>query len=337
MALAWNTRKLLSSEAEEATRAPTPVEFHFLTRRELYDNTILTADRYSSSAGEWVAMGEYPWYSVAVITRPVYALPQELCLSFGCYPRSVTIGSGTELGPPIDEVAIELGALLSLLVREPLIPLGARRIGGRPIRFEQVNRQVPRSPPASEIPACGVNSFELRAILAGLSKAKEADANAILAACRLYHAALSLSSYDTSTAYFSLVSAIECLAGHHFSEKEYIFDEVQKFNEVGKVIAKIVPSLRDSNLIDDLKREILRVEHFVWQKFRNFIEEFLPDEFWLQDELHPKGYIMPPVKNEFFVRSCERSTMLVRDSLTAVPLSQPMWKQALPIGCAQER
>src|SRR5438874_1825666 len=107
MALAWNTLKLLSPETEEVTGTPTPVEFHFVTSRELYDNTILTADRYSSSAGEWVAMGKYPWYSVAVITRPVYALPQELCLSFGCFPRTVTIGSGTESGPPIDEVAIE--------------------------------------------------------------------------------------------------------------------------------------------------------------------------------------------------------------------------------------
>src|SRR5436190_715242 len=95
----------------------------------------------------------------------------------------------SESGPPIDEVAIELGSLLSLLVREPLIPLGPRRIDGRPIRFDQVNRQVPRSPPASKVPACGVNSVELRAILVGLSRAKEGDANAILAASRLYHAA----------------------------------------------------------------------------------------------------------------------------------------------------
>jgi hypothetical protein len=138
----------------------------------------------------------------------------------------------------------------------------------------------------------------LRAILKGLSRAKEADANAILAACRLYHAALALSSYDTSTAYFSLVSAIECLAGHHFHGKEYAFDEVEKFGEVRKVIAKIASSLPDSDLIDDLKCKILKQERFVWQKFRNFIEDFLPDAFWLQDELHPKGYMMPPVTNQ---------------------------------------
>ena len=30
------------------------VEYHLLSWRELYDKPILTADRHSSSAGEWV-------------------------------------------------------------------------------------------------------------------------------------------------------------------------------------------------------------------------------------------------------------------------------------------
>jgi hypothetical protein len=298
MSLAWNTRKLASAECGDDAQTPTPVEFHFLSRRELYDSSILTADRYSSSAGEWVAWGAYPWYSVSVVTRPVYSLPQELCLSFGCFHRTTTIGNSSESGPPIEEVANEFAALLSLLVREPLVPLGTRRIGGKPIKLDDVGRQVPRPPPANQVPAGGVDSRDLRQILVGLANAAEADSNAVLAACRLYHAGLSLSAYDVSTAYFSLVASIECLAGHHFSTRSYGFDEVEKFKKAAGVLDKIAPSLSDPAVIEELKRELLRVEHFVWQKFRSFIEEFLTDDFWTRDDLHPKGYLMPTIEKQ---------------------------------------
>jgi len=298
MALAWNTRQLISSESKDKSGAPIPVEFHFLSRRELYDSTILTADRHHSSAGEWVLHGDHHWYSVAVVTRPVYMLPQELCLSFDCFLKKETIRTGTMVGPPIDEVALELGVLLSLLVREPLLPLGTRRIGGKPFRFDNRYGHVFRPSPAEAPPAKGVNSHELRAILCGLSNAEEKDSNAILAAARLYHAALSLSAYDVSTAYFSLVSAIECLSGHHFRNKSFKFDDVERFRKAGTVIEQISALITNGGLVDNLKEEMLRAEHFVWQKFRDFIEEFLPEEFWQPDELHPSGYAMPAIERK---------------------------------------
>jgi hypothetical protein len=284
MALAWNTRQLLSRSKDEMGSA-TPVEFHFLSRRALYDSTILTA-----GAVEWAVLGDHDWYSVAVITRPVYAIPQELCLSFDFFSKRETVGVSVIHGPPIDDVALEFGALLSLLVREPLLPLGTRRIGGKPLKlgsYSHVYRPLPSQP----IPSKGINSIELRTILCGLSDAGEDDSNAILAAARLYHAALSLSAYDVSTAYFSLVAAIECLSGHHFQEKRNtIFDEVEKFKKAGAVIGQISTLIANDNLIENLKREMLRAEDFAMQKFREFIKEFLPEEFWQQrDELHRDG------------------------------------------------
>ena len=292
MVLAWNTRQLLSSEPGMAT----PVEFHFLSRRELYDSAIITADRHHSSAGEWVLRNSYPGYSLAVITRPTYAVPQELCLSFDCFSKFEIIGRGKSEGPPIDEVAIEFGTLLSLLVREPLLPLGARRVGGKPVKFDRPYGHVSRLPPANEIPAKGVNSIEFGIILSSLSKTPEQDVSAILNACRLYHAALSLSTYDISTAYFCLVSAIESLSGHYFKDQPFNFDDVQKFHNANTIIKQISSLINDTVIIDDLKIALLREEHFIWQKFRNFIEEFLPEEFWGPDELHPKGYLMPAIE-----------------------------------------
>src|SRR5262245_38211076 len=296
MALQWNTRQLMLPKSTGESVIPTPVEFHFLSRRELYDSTIVTADRHHSSAGEWAVYGDHHWYSLAVISRPVYALPQELCLSFDCFSKRETVGNSISDGPPIDEVALEFGTLLSLLVREPLLPLGVRRIGGKPIKLDRYG-QVYRPRPAQPIPPKGVNSIELHTILCGLSNVEEKDANAVLAASRLYHAALSLAGYDVSTAYFSLVSAIECLAGHHFIEKSFNFDDVQKFKGDGKIIEQISAVISNYDLLDNLKQALLKEEHFVWQKFRSFIEEFLAEEFWQQpDELHPGGYGVPAIE-----------------------------------------
>ena len=147
------------------------------------------------------------------------------------------------------------------------MPLGARRIDGKPVKLERDYGRVSRPSRPEEPPSKGVNSIELRAILCGLSNAQEKDANAILAASRLYHAALSLSPYDVSTAYFSLVSAIECVAGHYFKKKSFKFDDVEKFKKVGVAIERISSLIADDDLISDLKNKILSVEHFVWQKF----------------------------------------------------------------------
>ena len=132
MALAWNTRQLIAASSSRVAGRHTPIEFHFLSRRELYDCTFVTADRHHSSAGEWALHGDHHWYTMAVITRPVDAIPQELCLYFDCFDRTETFRSGSSDGPPIDDVALEFGTLVTLFAREPLLPLGTRRMDGKP-------------------------------------------------------------------------------------------------------------------------------------------------------------------------------------------------------------
>lgn len=275
MALAWNTRELLS----ESKLAPIPIEYHFLSRRELYDS-VVTADQRDRLGG-WAVYGDNHWYTVEVVSRPIDVLPQELCLSFDCFPRTEIFGDGhTMSGPPDEEIAVEFGMLLSLLIREALLPIGIRRQGGRPIRIDSPLGNFSRFRSRHSSVPLGVNSRELRAIIEGLAKAKEADANAVLAASRLYHAALLLSEYDVSTAYFSLVSAIECVSGHHFKKRCFEFDDIEKFRRVRETITELSCLPDTADLLDDLKRKMLDQEHFVWQKFRDFIEEFLPEEFW---------------------------------------------------------
>jgi hypothetical protein len=135
MSLASNTKHLLSIASGNEAPERAAVEYHLLSWREVYDRSIISADRYSSSAGEWVIRGDRHFYTVTVTTRPVYTLPQYLCLFFDCFTETKVAmrGASTIIRPPIDEVAFEFTTLLSAFIREPLVPLGVRRISDRPV------------------------------------------------------------------------------------------------------------------------------------------------------------------------------------------------------------
>jgi hypothetical protein len=110
--------------------------------------------------------GRFVFCTVKVITRPYYALPQHLCLSFDCFTETVTKKSSegssfTTIGPPIDDVASEFVTFLSLFTREPLIPIGARRIGDRPV----ANRPYYSPPTSAQEP---VRTMVQLALLTGL-------------------------------------------------------------------------------------------------------------------------------------------------------------------------
>lgn len=182
MALAWNTREWLAHARSETSGSK--IEFHFLRGKALFDETGISPDRHHSSAGEWVMLPRPSgFYSVSVVTRPVYAPPQELCLSFSCFSRETRTGKGITIGPPVEEVALEFGALLSVLVREPLLPLGVRRQDDKPINYLAPYGALPRRPPTGEpVQTKVVNSLEFAALLKKLARANAGDVRAALSA-----------------------------------------------------------------------------------------------------------------------------------------------------------
>jgi hypothetical protein len=200
----------------------------------LYDKTILTADRYSSSAGEWVIYGDRHFYTVTVTSRPVYALPQELCLAFDCVTQIEegelpTGGTYHNARQPIEEIALDFVALLSVWAREPLVPLGVRRIDDRPITGRPHYVAPPRAPRSADPPPSGINSSDFCRVLKGMATSTEETVAAAVAASKFYHTALSAIAFDPSGAYVALVSAIECLAGHHYKDMTFNFREVENF------------------------------------------------------------------------------------------------------------
>jgi hypothetical protein len=285
VSLAWNTSQLLGAGGDSPTGERIPIEYHLLTGRELYDAKIISADRYSSGAAEWVFRGAPNFYSVSVVTRPFYSLPQELCLSFDCFSRTLE-GQNIEnrviiTGPPTDEVAFEFAALLSLFAREPIGLLGSRRIRNRPIFSRYPYEPPPREFGGARPPACPIDSVELTAIIRGLGQStNQATIDAALAATKLYYAGLSIARFDPSIAYVSLVSAIECLAGYHYRKHQFAFHDVGESEGLSLTLDKLSVLAGGNSLVEQLKNKLTKRENFSTKKFYFLVADFLPDDFW---------------------------------------------------------
>lgn len=314
MSLAWNTRGFLHTEPSADSVERTSIEYHFLSWRELYDKSILTADRYSSGAAQWVVQGggTEGLYTVTVVSRPYYSLPQELCLAFDCFTYAVSkITPGGEMvytGPPIERVALEFLALLSVFAREPLMPLGLRRVGNTPIAETPRYHYPPRGDWASTPPPFGINSPEFISLVKGFAQARKDVERAILAAAQFYQSGLSLIVFDPSVAYTSLVSAIECLAGYHCRDQSFEFDEVDKFRGARHILEQIGRLPQAETLVAEMKAEMLRVEHLIRKKFVSFFVEFVTDEFWqVPDELYTYSTVFPEITTENFETCLKRA------------------------------
>jgi hypothetical protein len=301
VSLAANTRLLLKSDPAAATVHRVRVEYHLLSGRELYDNTILTPDRHHSSAGRWIIGPHNPPYEIKVISYPYYSLPQELCLAFDCF-QQLEKNEGVHVSwLPYEDVVHDLLVLLSVFAREPVTPVGLRRednepIAGRPDRTYPVTRQ--RGPTREP---CGINSREFAAIVRGLANSTDPTVNAVLSACEFYHVGLSLVTFNASLAYFSFVSAIECLASHHYKTRKFDFDRLRKFEKAKSTIDQIAKFKNTEPLITKLKDDLLSGEYFLRQKFVLFLTEFVVPSFWDHaDELYRETAVFTAISREHF-------------------------------------
>jgi hypothetical protein len=299
MSLAWNTEQLLNAAAGKSVPDRSAVEYHFLSWRELYDKSIISADRHHSSAGEWVVLGDRHFYTVTVTSRPYYSLPQHLCLSFDCFIKTNTERNWMVSGPPIDKVASELITLLSVLAREPLLSLGLRRQDDRPLTIPYHYSPPPRTISAAAPPPMGINSQEFVSIIKGFAQAPKSTRDAIVAASRFYYGALSLIGFDPAGAYVSLVYAVECLAGNHYGDTKFNFDDVQKFKPLQSILESVGRLKHGKPLAEEMKAKLIASEYFLFQKFRNFVAEYLPRSFWsIPDDLYPYNSIFPPIPEQ---------------------------------------
>jgi hypothetical protein len=188
---------------------------------------------------------------------------------------------------------------LSVFAREPLLPLGLRRQDDRPVTLPYHYSPPPRTIGAAPSPPAGIYSPEFVSIIKGFAQAPEGTRDAIVAAARFYYGALSLTGFDPAGAFVSLVYAIECLAGHHYGDAKFNFDEVEKFKPLKSTLGNIARLKGGKALAEELKDKLIASEYFLFQKFRRFVVEHLPKSFWIvPDVLHPYKSIFPPIPEQ---------------------------------------
>jgi hypothetical protein len=154
-------------------------------------------------------------------------------------------------GPPIERVTLEFLVLLSMFARELLVPLGLRRVSNTPIVETPHYHSPLRRDRASTPPPFGINSPEFISLITGFAQAPEDMAQALLAATKFYQSGLALIAVDPSIAYTSLVSAIECLAGYHYYDQRFEFEEVDKFRGARHILERIsaLPQAADFSVV----------------------------------------------------------------------------------------
>ncbi len=311
MYLAWNTRRLLGLESTSEFTDSCAIEYHLNSWRELYDKSILTADRYSSGSARWIIRGDQPFYTVTVVSHPYYSLPQELCLSFNCFSLLSKTDNVEQEWFPIEQVALEFAVLLSVFAREPLLPLGLRRQAGEPLADKPYKTYPPRFDRVSTPVPFGIKSPEFTAVVSGLAKAKDDLVRALIGAAKFYHVGLLQEGFDPSVAYVSFVSAIECLASYYYKDSKFEFDSIPKFQKIQQIIERINKKGDLQKDVAQLKEELIRSERFLRQKFVLFLKEFVPKVFWdIPDELYEYQSAFPEITRDTF----EQSLRLIYDT-----------------------
>jgi hypothetical protein len=316
MSLAWNTKCLMEAPGGQK------VEYHLLSDRRLRDRAIISPDPDHSSAGEWVVRDGL--YAVSVLTRPTYTVPQQLCLSFTCHERKVEAPGFSSYGAPVDEVAFDFAVLLSLFARHSVALLGVRRLDDQPVMFNY-HYDRPRPPlPTQGQPECAVNTAEMNAIIDGIGRSEHGERiDAAFAAMRLYYSAISSAQFDPSGAYSSLIAALETLAARRYRGKSFSFSELTKFDPIRSTLDNLRGLPGASPLVEELERKLAKNEPAVTRKFRMFVAEFLPDEFWTSPDELWQGASLPEQihKNELDKRL--KAAYRARSGRTHAGLSFP--------------
>jgi hypothetical protein len=305
VSLARNVRWLLDREENDDPADRVPVEYHLLSWRGVFDGSLSPVELDKWDAGARVIDGGHRFFNVTLITCASDGPPQRLCLSFDC-PRETTTytlpgGQLTVVAPPIESVSLDFIALLSVFAREPLVPLGLRRVGDNPVYELPLKTYPPRPQGLSRPRPVAIDWPGFVAILRGLGRAPDRLANAVIAAAKLYHAGLSLLALDMSVAYILLVSAIECLAAHRFKGPIASFEQIQGLDTVRQLLDQIPAAPGVEASVSRIKQELLKRERFLRRRFVAFLSEFAPQTHWrTPDPLYDDPSILPPISRDNF-------------------------------------
>jgi hypothetical protein len=292
-------------------------EYRLLCSGELYNGSVLTSDWRKSTAARILC--DVP-FSLLVVSNPFDDFPQELALRFSAPLTTEKHGNSTSIFHPDDEIARDVAALLTLVLRRLVtVATKTREVHPRavegdiealldhptplvkslaPVHWEHkpssvIHRfgQPPEITDYNPRPL-GVNFAQLKAVLTGLPAMPLAEC--VVLSARLYSLALTQLEHDIDLTYQLLIAAVEATAS--VALKDYRPDDDQIVANKDSV-AKLARSfgLGESEA-RQLAIEACKGISWASRKFSKFLVENCTDDIWSEDDVFriPPEFVPSP-------------------------------------------
>lgn len=310
--------KSLDSNLSKATDVVS-CEYRLLCSGELYNNRVITADWRKSDATRLLVNEPF---TLSVCSHPFDDYPQELSLRFQAALVTETKGRTTSMFYPDEEIARDIAAILSLLLRR-LITVAAKVREIRPRIYEQepdflldnsidfvnkLTRSYWKRKPATIIygsegihemidynpPPLGVDPHDLYKLLTALASSHHAES--LVLGARLYSQALRQIEHEADLAYQSLISCAETMANEAL--RDYRPEEAEMI-ETKKSIFNMAAQLG----LEQDKCKALAVEacsgmSWATKKFTKFLADNAGEGIWKKDDLFHLEELFFPKQDE---------------------------------------
>jgi hypothetical protein len=314
---------LLNSSQFSQPKQPDVVAFEYrlLCSGELYNSQVLTFDWRKSDVTRLLLKKPF---TLTVCSHPFNDYPQELCLRFQTGVAEETRGNSSFSFYPDEEIARDIAAILSLLLRR-LITVAAKVREIHPRRYEHepdflldhaidfVNRLTPvywKREPATVIygmegiseiidynpPPLGVVADDLSKLLNGLALSQVSES--LILSARLYSQALRQIKDETELAYQSLISCVETLANKTL--QDYNPGKVEMIESKKSLFDMATQLGLEPDKAEQLAIEACSGNPWSSRKFTKFLMEMCGEDIWEKDdELFRLDRLFWPKQEEF--------------------------------------
>jgi hypothetical protein len=314
-----NLLKSLNSDLTE-TRDVVSFEYRLLCSGELYNAQNVTYDWRKSDVSRLLV---HKPFTLTVCSHPFDDYPQELSLRFQVASVTETKGITTSTFYPDEEIARDIAAILSLLLRRLITVAGKiREIHPRVYEKQpdascdiaidcvnKISRNYWDRKPASIIygsegiheiidynpPPLALIPHDLQKLLMALAASHHAES--LVLSARLYSQALRQIEQEADLAYQSLISCVETIANKSLSEYQ---PEEDKMIEIKKTVYNMAAKFGlEQDNCKALAIEACSGMTWATKKFTKFLMDNAGEDLLKKDDLFHLDELFFPKQDEF--------------------------------------
>lgn len=265
------------------------VEYRLLSWGEIFPPFI--GDREHSTAARFI-LHNFP-FKLFSVSIPYSELPQKLCLTFQAPQIERKKANLISVGFNPDDAAKEFSAFLSLVTRRRVFPVGQTRVSGLPVEQTASVYARPHSQERQQLKE--LDPVDIYQLLTNLQRMNRKIANSLILSMRLYHLAVEMMYSEPEFAYLFLVTSVESISSAVYAGLR-TDDEGEGKTELDNYLDSTYQGWRDLCDISTREKRNLVIEmllsnaYRVQYKFRKFIAENLPDNFWIETKDNAKPH-----------------------------------------------